>query len=70
MDSLHTLTGATSLPEWRAMGGIDTCVSNEIGIGNLALEALASHFAKLELRLRGSQSGAWEPADYIKFPLN
>jgi len=28
------------------------------------LEAPASRFAKLELRLRGSQSGDWEPAQY------
>jgi len=29
-----------------------------------SLEALASRFAKLELRLLGSQSGDWEPAQY------
>jgi len=33
----------------------------KLQLGNSALEAPASRLAKLELRLRGSQAGAWEP---------
>ncbi len=37
-------------------------------IGNAVLGAPASRLAKLELRLLGSQAGAWEPAQ--KFTTN
>ena len=33
----------------------------KLKLGNAVLEAPASSLAKLELRLRGSQAGAWEP---------
>ncbi|GEM_PF-2116844 len=36
--------------------------SSQAQAWEFGLEALAFRFAKLELRLRGSQSGDWEPA--------
>ncbi|MEI6336194.1 MAG: hypothetical protein WCS87_16665 [Methylococcaceae bacterium] len=35
----------------------------KLQLGNADLEAPASSLAKLELRLRGSQAGAWEPEE-------
>ena len=42
----------------------------KLKLGNADLEAPASSLAKLELRLRGSQAGAWEPEEPINGVAN